>query len=186
MKRRTFYHLCLSLPYLALAMSGAFTYFTSGLDVFNEASPFSSNVLTGMMAFFTVSAIIWGPLYTWMVVAMLFWGRGKSTEAVRRLYILSPVLFACSMGLPALLAGIPDSGLFLLWGLLYMNNLDFMIPALFENYYHEQSLSIGLAWGFMAALCVVIGYAFVGMALLIERALNKQNLFRSEESAADR
>ena len=134
-----------------------------------------------MMIFFTISAIIWGPLYTWMVIVMLFWGKGKSPDAVRHMYILSPLLLACSMGLPALLVGIPDSGLFLLWGFLQMNHLDFVMPILFENYYQEQSLSIGLAWAFMAAICVVIGYAFVGIALLIERTLKKQNLFKSEE-----
>jgi hypothetical protein len=180
-KRETFYHLSLSLPYIVLAISGAFTYFTNGLDVFNEVPSSSLNILTGMMIFFTISAIIWGPLYTWMVIAMLFWGRGKSPDAVRRMYILSPLLLACSMGLPALLVGIPDSGLFLLWGFLQMNHLDFVMPILFENYYQEQSLSIGLAWAFMAAICVVIGYAFVGIALLIERTLKKQNLFKSEE-----
>lgn len=181
MKRRTFYHVSLSLPYIALAISGAFTYFTNGLDVFNEIPPISLNVLAGMMIFFTLSAMIWGPLYTWMVIVMLLWGRGKSTDTIRRLYILSPILLACSMGLPAMLVGIPDSVFFLLWGLLHMNNLDFVMPALVENYYEEQSLSIGLAWVFMAVICVVIGYAFVGMALLIERALNKQNVFKSED-----
>jgi hypothetical protein len=115
-KPRIFYHLSLSLPYIALVTCGAFTYFMNGLDVFNEAPPSSLNILTGMMIFFTVSAIIWGPLYTWMIIAMLFWGRGKSPEAVRRMYTLSPLLLACSMGLPALLVGGPDSGLFLLWG----------------------------------------------------------------------
>jgi len=118
-----------------------------------------------------------------MVVALFFWGRGKSADAVRRMYILSPLLLACSMGVPALLVGIPDSGILLLWGLLHMNNLDFVMPVLFENYHQEQSLSIGVAWAFMAALCVVIGYAFVGMALLIERALKKQNLFKSGDGA---
>jgi hypothetical protein len=180
-KRRIFYHLSLSLPYISLGIGGAFTYFTNGLDVFNEVPPFSLNVLAGMMIFFTVSAIIWGPLYTWMVIAMLFWGRGKTTDTIRRMYILSPLLLACSMGLPALLVGVPDSGLFILWGFLHMNHLDFVIPFLFKNYDQEQSLSIGLAWAFMAAICVVIGYTFVGIALLIERTLEKQNLFKLEE-----
>ena len=180
-KRRTFYHICLSFPYVVLLISGALTYFTNGLGVFSETPPISLNLLAGTMTFFSVSAIIWGPLYTWMVLAMLFWGRGKSTDAIRRMYLLSPLLLACSMGLPALLVGIPDSGAFLLWGFLHMNNLDFVLPTLFQSYFHEQSLSIGLAWAFMAALCLVVGYAFVGIALLIERVLNKRNVFCSED-----
>ena len=181
MKRKTFYHISLSLPYIALVISGALTYFANGFDLFTSSDP--PGVLMGSVFFFSIAAIIWGPLYTWMVVALFFWGRGKSADAVRRMYILSPLLLACSMGVPALLVGIPDSGILLLWGLLHMNNLDFVMPVLFENYYQEQSLSIGVAWAFMAALCMVIGYAFVGMALLIERALKKQNLFKPEDGA---
>ena len=181
MKRKTFYHISLSLPYITLIISGALTYFANGFDLFTSSDP--PGALMGSVFFFSIAAIIWGPLYTWMVVALLFWGRGKSADAVRRMYILSPLLLACSMGVPALLVGIPDSGILLLWGLLHMNNLDFVMPVLFENYHQEQSLSIGVAWAFMAALCVVIGYAFVGMALLIERALKKQNLFKSGDGA---
>lgn len=181
MKRRTFYHLSLSLPYIALAISGIFTYFTNGWDIFNEAPPFSLSILAGTLIFYTVSAIIWGPLYTWMVIAMLFWGRGKTVDSVRRMYLLSPLLLACSMGLPALLVGIPESGPFLLWGVLHMNRLDFVMPALFGHYEQEQSLSIGLAWAFMAAICVVMGYAFVGIVLLSERILKRRNLFKSED-----
>lgn len=180
MRRKAFYQFSLALPYIALIISGALTYFANGFDLFASSDP--PGILMGSVYFFAVAAVIWGPLYTWMVVAMLFWGRGKSADAVRPMYLLSPLLLACSMGVPALLVGIPDSGTFLLWGLLRMNNLDFVMPALFKNhYYYEQSLTIGLAWAFMAALCVVIGYAFVGIALLIERALKKQHLFQPED-----
>jgi hypothetical protein len=115
-----------------------------------------------------------------MVVVMLFWGRGKKTDEVRTLYLLAPVLLASAMGFPALLVGMPASGLFLLWGVLHMNNLDSIMPVFFENYSVDQSLSVGLAWAFMASLCIVIGYTFVGSALLIERAMRKQGLFKEE------
>jgi hypothetical protein len=178
-KRKTFYHLSLSFPYIALVICGALTYFANGFDLFATSDP--PGILMGSVFFFSIAAIIWGPLYTWMVIAVLFWGRGKSTDAVRRMYILSPLLLACSMGVPALLVGVPDSGVFLLWGFLHMNHLDFVMPVLFKNYDQEQSLSIGIAWAFMAALCVVIGYAFIGIAALIEHALKKRNLFKLED-----
>jgi hypothetical protein len=179
-KRKTFYHLCLALPYIALTVSGAFTYFTNGLDLLNGGPPASLTVLSGMLIFFTVSAIIWGPLYTWMVLVMLLWGRGKSANMIRRLYHFSPLLLAGSMGVPAIIIGIPDSGPFLLWGFLRMNHLDFVMPVFFINYYHEQALGTTVSWVFMAATSVVIGYAFVGVALLIERALQRRNLFIEE------
>ena len=135
--------------------------------------------------FFTLSAILWAPLYTWMVVVMLLWGRGKKADEVRTLYLLSPALLACAMGFPALLVGMPGSALMMLWGILHLSNLDFIMPVFFDNYSVEQSLSVVLAWAFMAALCIVIGYAFVGGALLIERAMERRGLFLEEENSEE-
>jgi hypothetical protein len=135
--------------------------------------------------FFMLSAILWAPLYTWMVVVMLLWGRGKAADEVRTLYLLSPALLACAMGFPAVLVGMPGSALMMLWGILHMNNLDFIMPVFLDNYSVEQSLAIVLAWGFMAALCIVIGYAFVGGALLIERALKQRGLFIEEKDSVE-
>lgn len=161
-------------------MAGAFVYLVEGVDYFIALGP-SPSILSGVLAFFTLSATIWAPLYTWTVLVMLFWGRDKKTAEIRTLYVLSPILLACAMGVPALLIGIPDSGMLLLWGILHLNHLDFLMPALLENYVGEQSLTVGLVWAFMAALCVVIGYAFVGCVLLIERALQRRGLFIKEE-----
>jgi len=178
-KRKTFYHISLSLPYIALLISGAFTYLANGFQIFESSS--APSILTGTLVFFTFSAIVWAPLYTWMVIAMLFWGRGKNVHEIRVMYLLSPVLLACATGIPALLVNGPHSGLSLLWGFLYMNKLDFIIPILFRNYDSEQAFGIGLAWVFMAALCVVIGYAFVGIVLLIEKMLTRRGLLIEEE-----
>jgi hypothetical protein len=185
-KRKTFYHLSLSLPYIVLLISGAFTYFVEGLDFFSSPSqPGAPGVLIGILAFFTLSAILWAPLYTWLVVVMLFWGRGKTADEVRKMYLLSPGLLAAAMGFPALLVSMPGSGLMMLWGLLHMNNLDFIMPVFFDDYSVEQSLSVVLVWAFMAALCLVIGYAFIGGVLLIERAMKRRGLLVEEEPAGE-
>jgi len=174
-KRKTFYHLSLTLPYLVLLVTGGLTYLTQDIDLYS--APFLPNLVSGIAMFFTFSAVLWAPLYTWMVAVILYWGRGKNADEVRGLYLLSPVLLACAMGFPALLISLPDAGRFLLWGLLRMTHLDFLMSIFFEDYYLEQSLSIGLAWVFMAALCIVIGYIFVGAAWLIERAMLRRGLF---------
>jgi hypothetical protein len=105
---------------------------------------------------------------------MLFWGRGKKTDEIRNLYFLSPVLLACAMGIPVLVISLPASWMSLLWGILRLNHLDFLMPILLENYSAEQSLTMGFAWVFMATLCVIVGYAFVGCVLLIERGLQRR------------
>ena len=184
MKRKTFYHLSLSLPYFALLMSGAFTYWVQGPDLFS--SPSSPGILSGISLFFTLTAFLWAPLYTWMVIVMLIWGRGKKVDEVRTLYLLSPALLACAMGFPALVVGMPGSGLMMLWGILHMSNLDFIMPVFFDHYSVEQSLTVVLAWAFMAALCIVIGYAFVGCALLVERAMQRRGLFTEEDHPGER
>jgi hypothetical protein len=183
MARKRFYNLSLLLPYLALLISGVTTYLVNGVDIYSRPGP--SNLLSVVIVFFTLSAIIWGPLYTWMVVVMLFWGRGRGVDEIRLLYLLSPVLLACSMGFPVLLLSLPSSGSFLLWGVLRLTHLDFLMPLLSDHFYAEQSLSITLAWLFMAALCIVIGYLFVGGVLLIERALQRRGFFKEEKGLGE-
>jgi len=92
---------------------------------------------------------------------------------------ISPSL---SNGFACLAGGMPYSELFLLWGILRLNNLDFIVPVFFENYHPEESLSIGLAWAFMAAICIVVGYVFVGMVLLIEKEMKKRAIFKEEDA----
>jgi hypothetical protein len=178
MKRKTFYHISLSLPYLALLISVAITS-AMGFQFFEDTPPLF--ILTGIIVFFSFSAVIWGPIYTWMVVVMLFWGRSKSADEVRTMYLLSPVLLACAMGIPALLVNGPYSGTFLLSGFLHTINLDYIIPLIFQNYEVEQAFSISLAWAIMAIVCVIFGYAFVGIVLLIEKVMKRRNLFKEKE-----
>jgi hypothetical protein len=184
MKRRTFYHISLSLPYVALILTGALTYVTSGFDFYIFSEP--PGILLGSIIFFSFTAIVWGPLYTWMVVVMLFWGRDKSTTEIRNMYLLSPVLLACAMGIPALLVNAPYSGGMLLLGFLYMNRMDFIRPILFKDYQQEQILTAGLVWAFMAAICIVVGYMFVGIVLMIEKAMKRRDFFKEEEEVEHR
>jgi hypothetical protein len=179
-KRRTFYQLSLALPYLLLIVTGAFTYFADGFNIFNDVPDSGLSIVIGMMVFYTIAGIVWGPLYTWMVVVMLLWGRGKSTEEVRRLYLLSPVLLACSMGVPVLITDPASSGRFFLEGILRMNNLGFAVPAIITQGYEESSSVIGFAWLFMAVISILVGYIFVGIAMWLERILTKRGKFKEE------
>lgn len=179
MKRKTFYQLSLSFPYILLIISGAFTYLVDGLNIFNSAPNSTLNIFSGVMVFYTLAGIVWGPLYTWMVIVMLIWGRGKSMEEIRRLYLLSPVLLAGAMGIPVLITDPATSGKFVLEGILRMNNLGFAIPA-FLGESSQESMYMGMAWLFMAAISIVVGYVFVGIVMWIERGLSKRGKFKDE------
>ena len=101
------------------------------------------------------------------------------------MYVLSPVLLACSMGIPVLIIDPRTSAYFLLEGILRMNNMGFAVPVLLRNFTGETSLTIGVAWLFMAAISIVVGYAFIGIALWVERIMSKRNKFKEENVLAD-
>ena len=185
MKLRTFYHLSLAIPYLVLIFSGGITLLMNGFDPFMRSPDPALGIVAGVMVFFTFSAIVWGPLYTWMVAVMLIWSRNRRTEDVRRLYLLSPVLLGCSMGIPALAVDPASSGRLLAEGFLRMNNIGFAIPLLFGDS-SEESLYIGMAWLFMAAICMVVGYLFVGIVLLVERWLLAGGVLKEDASTPDK
>jgi len=177
-KRKTFYHISLCFPYLALALAAASIYLTDGFDFFTSAN--APGILLGTMYFFLVSAIIWGPLYTWMVVVFLIWGWKRDANQVRQLYLLSPLVLAGAMGIPVLIVDLPTSLVFLLGGFLELNHMGHVMSWLFEEYRLEMSMSVAAAWFFMALICVVIGYAFVGIVLWVERGLKRSGRFKGE------
>jgi hypothetical protein len=177
-KRKTFYLLSLIIPYLALIVAGGFAYLVDGFNFFESSNP--PGILLGTIYFFLISAAIWGPLYTWMVIVFLLWGRGRDADQVRRLYLLSPIVLASSMGIPVLLIEIRGSGQFLLWGFLRMNNMDFLFPSLFDSLDQEMSVGMGVAWVFMALICIVVGYAFVGTVAWVERIMIRRGKFKEE------
>ena len=179
MKRRAFYHLSLLLPYIVLAFSLAFSFLTGVIESFLDF-PSSLGIVAGVIGFFGLSGIIWGPLYTWMVIIAWVWSRGRTTNDVRQLYLLSPVLLAFSMGIPTLLIEPEGAWSFLLEGILRINNLGFAVPVFVRSIDSETSLVLGVAWLVMAVLCLVIGYAFVGIVLWIEKVLSKRGLLKDE------
>ncbi len=182
LKRKTFYFISLSLPYLALILGIAvllFIYY-SGMDP--DVSASFSGILFSIVLFFSASGIIWAPLYTWMVAVLLFWSRGKKPDEVRRMYLFSPVLLGCSMGIPVLFVDPAGSAVLFLWGFLHMLQLDSLAPTLLQNNdSFDVSIGIGMVWLFLAVTCAVVGYGFVGIVLLIERVLKGRGLFRDEE-----
>ena len=176
MKRRTFYHLSLLLPYIALAFSLAFSFLTGAIDSFLDI-PSSLGFIAGMVVFFGFSGIIWGPLYTWMVIIAWVWSWGRKIEEVRRLYLLSPILLACSTGIFSMAMEPSDTLSFLLEGILRLNNLGFAVPFFVRDRWTED---IVIVWLFMAVICLVIGYVFVGIVLWIEKILSKRGIFKDE------
>ena len=183
MKRKTFYYISLALPYCALIVAGGLSFLVYETEIRPPMFEGPTGFLVGALFVFSVSAIIWGPLYTWAVIALLFWSRGKSADELRLACLLMPILLACSMGIPAFLLYLEDSPLILAWGLLYFAHVDFIGPALFKNYSFEDALVISVAWALMAAVSFFVGYLFVGIVVLIERVMKRRNLLKEAPAA---
>jgi hypothetical protein len=182
-KRKTFYYISLSLPYLVLILGGALLFLATALGIDWSMLGGLPGFFFGIVASFSVSAIIWGPLYTWMAVVMLFWGRGKNANEVRNMYLFLPVVLGCAMGIPAAFVDLRSSAALLAFGVLRVFNLDSIAPTLFKNYSFEESLVTSLAWALMAAVCLIVGYIFVGMVLLIEKVMKRRSLCLTEEES---
>jgi hypothetical protein len=179
MKRRTFYHLSLLLPLVVLIVSLGITFLRGGFGIFTSRV-LALDSLRNVAIFLILSAFFWGPLYIWMVVVMLIWGRGRSTAEVRRLYLLSPFLLASSMGYPAVLTAPAIALQFLLDGFLRINNLSYVAARFFRGLDQGEVSVVGSFWFAMAVLCVVVGYAFVGIGLWMERFMARQGWFNEE------
>ena len=169
MQRKTFLRLCLLLPYLALGVSALITI------PFIDSVSFYENWFLAVLGIFTVSAIVWGPLYTWMAIVLWIWSIGRSEREVRRAYYLSPFILAGAMGVPTIAFSANDSAALFLWNILHRFRLEYLMPNFFPYFSVETPLIILVALLMMGGLSVMIGYVFVGIVFLIERALLKRN-----------
>lgn len=150
MKSNTFYRLVLFLPYLTLIPG----YFLTKDFLANQSTSglFSARFL-GMS--WTVLAGFWIIPYTIMVIGLLVWSRGKSSNMIRSWLLRSPFILMIVMPLVFMLAG---------WLGSYSSNPDirgFLSGVLFIG--TICSLPFGL----------VIGYIFVVIGLLLYEILDK-------------
>jgi uncharacterized membrane protein YhdT len=51
----------------------------------------------------------------------------------------------------------------------------------FVEYLAEETpVVFGMAWLFMAAICLMIGYIFVGVTLWVEKVMSKRGMFKDD------
>lgn len=99
------------------------------------------------------------------------------------MFLLSPVLLGCSMGIPALFVDLRSSAVLLIWGVLHVANLDSIMQTFLENNSIGEAFFIGVLWAFMVAISLIVGYVFVGIVLLIEKMLKQRGMFKTEEES---
>jgi len=74
----------------------------------------------------------------------------------------------------------PDSLYFLIDGFFRVNNMGYVATSLLKNYETDMAPYVFVMWFFMAAICIVVGYVFVGIVVWIERGMLKRGKFKDE------
>ena len=152
MNSKTFARLTLLLPFLTLIES--IVYFR-----LNDLDPYNKTALMNINFFWNFFALFWFIPYTILVIYLLIWSRKKTVEQIKNRYITAPLIFMYLSG-----------GLFFLIGIVRM--------------FLEKDMPHGISWIFMMAamasipLSLLFGYAFVGVALLLYKTLQKINVIQ--------
>ena len=155
MKSSTFARLALLLPYVPLAESILYFIFR---DISEEDSLLQSfNLLWNFLAIF------WYIPYTMMVIYLLIWSNGKSTDQIFKRYTFAPlILMLLSSGLFVIL---------FLIGLLLGSESD--IGGIL--------MIFGLAAVVAIPASLVLGYLFVGISLFVYKFLVKLGFIKDED-----
>lgn len=162
MKSTTYARLFLFLPYLCLIAAWVSLY---RLDLQTA----SGAALHSLSFVWVYSGLFWIVPYTHLVICLLLWSRGKSVEMIAIVYSLAP----CALAVVTLIAyAIVQVTVWIDTGQLW------------------EGLDIFATTSMITVLAdLVIGYLFVGIALLFFAVLKRAGLIKDEhppESAVQR
>ena len=103
MKPLTYFRLALLFPYLLWCILAVLSSLLTSLEYTSTAWEY---MLLPLMIY-VLGVIFWVAPYTILAVGMWIWSRKKSTEALRKLALLAPVLLAVLMVIESTLMSLP-------------------------------------------------------------------------------
>lgn len=174
MKRTTYYRLSLLLPYLVLGLTAIIS-----IPLYETVADSENWLLIALFAF-TISAIIWGPLYTWVVVTLLLWGIRRSEKEIRFSLLLAPLMLAAGMGIPTAIMDVNTTGALILWNFLHSIHAEHLLPSFFPYFKTEDPMIFMVAMLMMGGICIMVGYPFVLLVLGFDRVLTRKHVLIAE------
>ena len=153
MKHRRFFGIALLFPYLFWGISVLIANLFSSKDV----SDIWNTLLTPVM-YYAIGVIFWFIPYTLLTIGMWFQSKNKSIASLRKLGLIAPIVFS---------------------GLM---SIEYSIIMLANN---SSTTDWAATIGFLALLVfssMVVGYLFVGIAMVVFNALKSKNLIAEEVS----
>jgi len=148
----------LLLPYFAWGLALLFALVVNRL----VAGPLAQNAffeaLAGLATVFSIAILGWGIPYSLLVVGLFLWSLNKPAPRIYRAILYSPLLLSILMAAEIVLIFISSSQT--------LSSPD--LPGYFS----------GLLIAILPTL--VLGYAFVGLAVLIYKSMSRRNLLGTE------
>jgi hypothetical protein len=157
-KSQNLLRLLLIIPYLAWGIA-----LTCSLLISATASELSAtyaffDIFAGVTSFYAIGIIVWGIPYTALTLGLLLWSIQKPESTIYKVFALSPFFLAVLT-----LAEIV---------LIY-----FWPPQVFPLGGLTEFLSITLV---VVIPTLLFGYAFVGIGILVYKAMGRLDLLRTE------
>jgi hypothetical protein len=160
-KPQTFLRFLLSIPYFAWAVALLFSLLLNG-PARNTGIPNSLlDALTTVTSFYTIGIVIWGIPYTILTVGLLLWSRNKPAPAIYKVFLFSPLLLSGLTVVEVALISLLTSQAPSLEGV--MDFLSFVLIAVIPT--------------------LLFGYVFVGVGVIINKAMKQFNLLRIEDES---
>ena len=153
MKHRRLFGIALLFPYLFWGVSFLIANLFSSQNVSD-----TWNILLVPILFYTVGAIFWFIPYTLLAIGMWFWSKNKSIASLRKLGLSAPIVFSGLMSIEYSILILADNSSTTDW----TGTIGFFALLIFSS--------------------LVVGYLFVGIAMIILNILQAKNLISEEAS----
>lgn len=154
MKPRTFFGLALLFPYILWGICALIFALISSREISENW-----NVALMPVAFYVFGIVLWFIPYTVLAVGMWIWSRNKSTNALRKLALIAPLLLFVFMLIEVVAVSLPMDS----------------ITGLTKDLLNQSALVGGFSLTF--------GYLCVGIALGIFKFLQTKKIIAEESPA---
>jgi hypothetical protein len=160
-KSKHFLRSLLLIPYFAWGIALLFVLLVSKLSGSPDTLNAFSNALVGVASFYAIGIVIWGIPYTILAVGLVLWSINKPAPNIYKVFFFSPLLLSILM--------VVEIALISFW------------PPQARSF---EDLTSYLSPTLLAVIpSLVFGYGFVGVGIIIYKAMRHLNLLRTEGEA---
>jgi hypothetical protein len=158
-KSKHFLRSLLLIPYFAWGIALLFVLLVNRLSNSPDTLNTFFNALVGVVSFYAIGIVIWGVPYTLLAIGLILWSINKPEPNIYKMFYFSPLLLSILMVIEiALISFWPPQAR------SFEDLTNFISPTL------------------LAVIpSLVFGYSFVGVGIIIYKAVRHLNFLKTEE-----